>query len=326
MNESPLISVIIPVYKVEEYLDACVRSAAGQTYKNLEIILVDDGSPDRCPQMCDEWAGKDDRIRVIHKNNSGLAAARNSGLAVAKGEYISFADSDDVMAPSMLEELYTVLKKEEADIAECNFLSFQEDDEAFKDTGALEETVLSFDTHAALKCLLLGEQLNVVVWNKLYKREIFDDLRFEEGKIHEDNYFTYQAFAKCKKVVKTNSVLYAYRQRQGSTMGRMFSLHSLDAVEAFRRQYDFMKNYDQELASVAHSVALGIYIYLGQKALREAAGAVSEKALSVIIPVYREMYDAQKAKDSRKQMAWYRFARRDFERCCRLRNRLKIGL
>ena len=318
--------MVIPVFRVEAFLDACVRSVTEQTYTNLEIILVDDGSPDGCPQMCDAWAEKDARIRVIHQKNSGLAAARNSGLAVARGEYISFVDSDDVIAPSMLEKLYTVLSREEADIAECNFLSFQDDETVFINKDIPKETVLGFDTHAALKCLLLGEHFNVVVWNKLYKREIFDNLRFEKGKIHEDNYFTWQAFAKCKKVVKTNAVLYAYRQRPGSTMGRTFSMQSLDCVDAFRRQYDFMKSYDPELAAIAQRNALGMYIYLGQKALREADGAVSEKALSVMIPVYREIYDAQAVADSRKQRVWYRCARRNFEGCCRLRNCLKIGL
>ena len=326
MNKQPLISVIIPVYKVEEYLDECISSVVSQTYENLEIILVDDGSPDSCPVMCDEWANKVARIQVIHKNNSGLAAARNSGLAAANGEYISFVDSDDVMAPSMLKKLYTVLEREEADIAECNFLSFQEDDALFLKTETPEETVFSFDTYAALKCLLLGEHFNVVVWNKLYKREIFDDLRFEEGKIHEDNYFTWQAFAKCKKVVKTDAVLYAYRQRPGSTMGRAFTLQSLDCVDAFRRQYHFMKTYDPELASIAQRNALGMYIYLGQKALREADGAVSEKALSVMIPVYRQIYDAQAVADSKKQRIWYHCARKNFERCCKVRNLLKIGV
>ena len=121
MNE--LISIIIPIYKVEEYLDECISSVINQTYTKLEIILVDDGSPDSCPKMCDDWAKKDSRIRVIHKTNGGLSDARNAGIEVATGEYIAFVDSDDYIKPDMIAKLYAALCKEEADISACGILS-----------------------------------------------------------------------------------------------------------------------------------------------------------------------------------------------------------
>lgn len=322
MNER--ISVIIPVYNVESYLDDCICSVVNQTYTNLEIILIDDGSPDRCPQICDAWAKKDVRIRVIHQKNSGLAAARNSGLAMARGEYISFVDSDDLIARTMLESLCSVLKQEHADIVECEYTKFETGTEP-RFCGENGREITSFKTEAAIEQLLTEAAFRDVVWNKLYRREIFQTLYFEPGKLHEDVFFTYQAFGLCKKIVKTEAVLYGYRQRSDSTMGVRFSLRRLDAVEAHRQRYLYMRERFPALAPLAQSRALGICMWLEQCALCEAQSGTAAEALAVIGPVYNELYDAQKPEEVPKQRFWFVLGRKNLKLCCRIRNALQVG-
>ena len=320
-----LISVIIPVYNVEAYLDACVRSVVNQTYTELEILLVDDGSTDRSGALCDVWAARDARIRVIHKANGGLSDARNAGLEAARGAYIAFVDSDDRIAETMLEELCSALERAHAGIAECGYTQFEAETEpAFREGagGALR----SFEAEEALAQLLDGAALQVVVWNKLYRGELFRTLRFEVGKLHEDVFFTYQAFGLCGRAAKTEAVLYGYRQRSGSIMGTRFSLRRLDAVEANRRQYFYMRAHFPALAPKAQSNALGISIWLGQCALREAEPGTAAEALAAIRPVFSELYDAQKVQDTPKQRFWFALARRNLTICCRVRNALGIGL
>ena len=178
MNSQPKISVIVPVYKVENFLDRCVESIVGQTYENLEIILVDDGSPDNCPALCDAAAAKDARIRVIHQKNGGLSAARNAGLDAARGAWIGFVDSDDYIAPEMYEVLYQAVQSTGADLALCDYAEVDE-------TGA---PCLPPYTGLAQRIFtgreLLKRATNTMAqpaWNKLYRRAIFAQLRYPEG-------------------------------------------------------------------------------------------------------------------------------------------------
>ena len=182
MTQLPLISVIVPVYKVENYLDCCVQSIVNQTYSNLEIILIDDGSPDASGAMCDAWAEKDSRIRVIHQENAGGGAARNAGLDAARGERIAFVDSDDYIAPGCYQYLHTLLE-EGADIAECDFVETERNDAVFgTDAGEI-----SFYTPLeAMRCHIRDTAFRQLIWNKLYRRAIFAQLRYPEGKLNED--------------------------------------------------------------------------------------------------------------------------------------------
>lgn len=185
----PKISVIIPVYKVERYLDACVASVAGQTYADLEIILVDDGSPDSCPAMCDAWAKKDARIKVIHQKNAGVSAARNVGIEQATGEFLAFADSDDIFEADVLSKAIKAQKKNGADIVIFNFLCTDAENRPLKDpdyTIFKDETInveQLMDRFFSLdeRCVYYA-----LVWNKLYKASLFQSLRFQQGKRHED--------------------------------------------------------------------------------------------------------------------------------------------
>lgn len=171
------ISVIVPVYKVEPYLDKCISSIVNQTYKNLEIILVDDGSPDNCPAMCDAWAEKDSRIRVLHQRNQGGGAARNAGLDLASGSLIAFVDSDDYIVPDMYAHLYTLLEQS-VDIAECSYVEVVGDDAVF----ACGYETHSYTVQEAMEEHIRDRVFRQLIWNKLYRRHVMDGIRFPTDK------------------------------------------------------------------------------------------------------------------------------------------------
>jgi glycosyltransferase involved in cell wall biosynthesis len=235
---SELISVIIPIYKVEEYLNDCVTSVINQTYTNLEIILVDDGSPDNCPQMCDDWAKKDSRIKVVHKKNGGLSDARNAGIEASAGEYIAFVDSDDYLKLDMFEKLYTAAKRADADIAACGILSC----EGEKQTAWGCNDMVG--TPEQIYALLYNDTAYpVAAWNKLYRRKCWKTLRFPVGKTCEDAFTTYQLIHNAARIVMIPEALYCYRIRPGSIMTSSFSLKKMDEEEAWRCNYQFMEQF-----------------------------------------------------------------------------------
>jgi glycosyltransferase involved in cell wall biosynthesis len=212
---SDLISIVIPIYNVEKELPECLESVINQTYTNLEIILVDDGSPDNCGAICEDYAKKDSRIVVVHKKNGGLSDARNAGVEVANGTYIGFVDSDDYIDNHMYDILYDAIICKKADIAECYSVSFQDGETP---EASLSEQVDEYSTADWLTESSLGEFLNCVAWNKLYKKELFNGVRFPVGRYHEDEATTYKLIYKANKIVRCKSGLYFYRQRVGSIM------------------------------------------------------------------------------------------------------------
>lgn len=242
------ISIIIPVYNVEKYLVACIESIIHQTYQNLEIILVNDGSTDNCPQICDDYAQKDERIKVIHKKNGGLSDARNAGYEAVTGEYIAFVDSDDLIAEDCYHTLLRISVEYNADIVECDFVKFVNQNELidFDSTNLVEE----FDTEQGLE-MLIKEQLKQVVWNKLYKKRLVNKLLFEKGKIHEDEFWTYKVLANAKKIVKISQVLCFYRQQHESIMAEKYNLKRLQGLEAREERIDFIANKFPKLIPVA---------------------------------------------------------------------------
>lgn len=210
--EEALISVIIPVYKVEEYLDVCIQSVVKQTYSNLEIILVDDGSPDKCPQMCDEWAKKDTRIRVIHKENGGASSARNMGLSVARGEYIGFVDSDDYISEDMYEILLTAIQSSEKGIADCGVNRVCQNGNIIQHKNRLFKEL---DVKQSLEAVFTME-IDTAVWCKLYKRFVFEEQRFPEGETNEEFPLIIPGIIKAKGIVQVAECKYFYRERPGS--------------------------------------------------------------------------------------------------------------
>lgn len=243
---SDLISVIIPIYKVEEYLDECISSVVNQTYKNIEIILVDDGSPDNCPAICDDWAKKDKRIRVIHKENGGLSDARNAGIDVARGEYIAFVDSDDYIKPDMIKKLCVAICKEDADISACGILCCEKEKESAWGCHSVVGT-----SEQILAMLYNEASYPVSALNKLYRRSCWKELRFPVGKTCEDAFTTYQLVHNAKRIVMIPEVLYCYRIRPGSIMTSSFSLKKMDEEEAWRCNYQFIEQNYPKLKKTA---------------------------------------------------------------------------
>lgn len=212
-----LISVIIPIYNVEPYLRRCLNSVLNQTYSNLEIILVDDGSPDNCPSICDEYANNDTRIVVIHKKNGGLSDARNAGLDICKGDYITFVDSDDWITPHYVETLLDSAIRTSSDI------SIGEIKKTYEASCVLNNqktTTRILNSREAVERLFSKTEASfVAACGKLFKRNIIIHIRFPKNKIHEDEYLNYQWLYNAKKIVYIDQVLYFYFQRPNSIMG-----------------------------------------------------------------------------------------------------------
>lgn len=232
-----MISVIVPVYKVEKYLDKCIESIVNQTYRDLEILLVDDGSPDNCPAICDKWAKADNRIKVIHKENGGVSSARNIGLDNASGDYIGFVDSDDYSDPKMYELLMNNLLSESSDIAVCSSFTVAENGEIKAD--AFSENKVCFQEEAVK---FISYQMNNSLWNKLFRKEVLVGCRFDEGHTFgEDHLFLLKAMKNAERVSFISNPLYYYVQRSNSTTGSKFSERSFDQVYMKDALYDFVK-------------------------------------------------------------------------------------
>ena len=249
---NPKISVIVPVYNVEEYLDECVNSIISQSYANLEIILVDDGSPDGCPAKCDDWAGRDARIRVIHKKNGGLSDARNAGLDICTGEYVAFVDSDDWIKPDMYRRMLSAIERERADICACNIISCYPNREVT--WGG--KTYVAGDSETMLDLLYSDTLYPVSAWNKLYRRELWAGFRFPKGKLCEDAFTTYLLLDKAERIVQITDPLYCYRIRPQSIMTSAFSAKNMDEEEAWRKNFEFIRDHYPRLYKKAFSFYL----------------------------------------------------------------------
>lgn len=228
----PVVSVIVPIYNVEEYLERCVDSILNQTFTDFELILVDDGSTDNSGQICDEYAESDERVKVIHKENGGLSDARNAGIDVSTGQYMMFVDSDDYIDPKMIEILYERILKDGSDIAVCNLLSVDENGNFMKDKN--KTMAISEDSvYSGEQFLYVVASGYVTACTKLYKSEIFDSIRFPKGKLNEDVFVSYQTVERCKLVSCVAKALYFYRKRNTSIMNSSYSIRRLDAVEGY---------------------------------------------------------------------------------------------
>ena len=317
------ISVIVPVYKVEAYLDKCVSSIVNQTYTNLEIILVDDGSPDNCPAMCDAWAEKDSRIRVIHKTNGGLSDARNAGMAVATGELMAFVDSDDWIVPDMYEYLYQRLTEDNSDIAACGVQMVWESKTPSRMLTRAGNCVLNQEE--AMRAIIEESWLKQPVWYKLYKTDLIRDILFPKGKCHEDVFWSYQAVGSAKKVSVSDHVGYYYLQRGGSIMGAGYSLKRLDAVEAKVRRCAYIQERFPALSPLAVKDLWLTCIYHGQLALWN----LDEKAVAQAMAFLQSVLKSNPVATDGctwKERIWLRMARLDLQMTCRLRTCLHIGL
>lgn len=216
----PLISVIVPIYKVEKYLTICVDSLLHQSYGNLEIILVDDGSPDECPAICDQYQNKDNRIKVIHKKNGGLSDARNAGLDIAQGEYVAFVDSDDFIDEDYICKLYDALQQNRASIAVCGIQIIDESNKVTEQIYVTQDKKQELYTgREIIKKELQGEWVFVTAWGLCMMHKIFKELRFPCGRHYEDEYVFVSVFENQECVVCIPENIYYYLQRADSIMG-----------------------------------------------------------------------------------------------------------
>ena len=257
-----LISVIVPVYKVESYLDRCVASIVNQTYSNLEIILVDDGSPDRCGAMCDAWAEKDPRIKVIHKENGGLSDARNAGMAAATGEYIAFVDSDDWVDALMYQCLYEAMTTTGSDIASCGARRVWLDGRSAQELLSLNRDCV-LEQNDSMEALITEKGLVQTVWNKLYRRNVTDGILFPVGLIHEDEFWTWQVVARAKRVVTIKESYYNYLQRDSSIMGAGYSEKSLLVVKAKTERQKYLEKSMPSLTDMGRTDLVFTCMHLG---------------------------------------------------------------
>lgn len=250
----PEISIVVPVYKVEKYLDSCIESILAQTFSDFELILVDDGSPDNCPQMCDDWAEKDSRIKVIHKPNGGLSDARNVGVKSANGKYVCFIDSDDLISPLFCETLYNMLNNTNYDFSVCGVLRFQDGNIPADDN---EDTSCKTVSNAEFLDMQFERKSEFGVWNKLFRRSLFEEFSFANGKIHEDVIFSADLLSLNNGVIYTNKKLLYYRQREGSIVANSSLKCSPDLVFAGEYLLNAVKKHCPELKDKALKYAIG---------------------------------------------------------------------
>ena len=298
---SPKISVIVPIYKVEAYLEDCVNSLLSQTFKDFELILINDGSPDNCDAMIHAYAKQDARIVAIHQENAGLSAARNTGIDHAKGEYLTFIDSDDWVHPTYLKTLYNLTKTHEADIVVVNHQPTHTFTTELEDVSVKPKV---YDQRQAIEALYGPNDVAMsVAWGKLFHRTLFSTLRFEVGKLHEDEFFNYRIYDQATRVVFLNQTLYYYRLRDDSITGVGFNakgtMHKIEALEG-RLDYLNKNGYDALVALTypvlfEHMVALHQHtkgtpdIAFNQR-FKELKKAMRSITLPLSFKVYYELY------------------------------------
>lgn len=254
------ISVIVPVYNVENYLPFCLDSICKQNYANLEIILVDDGSLDESGNICDQWVKKDYRIVVVHKENGGLSSARNTGLSYATGDYVSFIDSDDKIHPYFYEELLANIKKADADIAVCKFKRVEEIDVPFLPyRKSIIDTYVGEDKFKQL--INENNVVTTIACNKLYKAKIWENFRFPEGKINEDEFVIHHILNRANRIVYLSEPFYYYLQRTGSITTKKTNNKNFDKLDAIKDRIYF---FDNNKLSYYSNYFKFIYCYLNR--------------------------------------------------------------
>ena len=253
------ISVIVPVYNVEQYLERCVDSIINQTYTNLEIILVNDGSTDNSGKLCDELAKKDERIRVIHKENGGLSDARNRGIDESESDLVGFIDSDDYIDSDMYEVLLKNLNDTDADLSMCALY------DVYNNTPEAQVTnkeTWKLSSEQAIRMVMEAKILSVTAVNKLYRKSLFTDLKFEVGKIAEDAFIMIKLLDKCEKIVATNEKKYYYVHRENSITTQKFSTKFLNVIEAYEQNSNIILEKYPKLKDVAQTRMNWAYFYV----------------------------------------------------------------
>lgn len=239
-GEDPkMISVIVPIFNTQDYLECCIKSILTQSFKNFELLLINDGSTDKSGEICEKYASMDERIRYIYKENGGLSDARNKGIECAKGEYLAFIDSDDFIHKDMLKILYDNLLNYNADISVCSFWWLEEAEAGAKDIE--ENEPICFEQNEVMQQLFDRNLETVVAWNKLYRAEMFQDVRYPVGRLHEDEFIVHRLLFNCSKIVYSNCKLYYYIRHSNSITGNVSEKRIHDTLDAFADRISFLE-------------------------------------------------------------------------------------
>lgn len=306
MNE--LISIIVPVYNVECYLDACMASILNQTYRNIEIILVDDGATDQSGKMCNYYAELDKRVRVLHKKNGGLSDARNKGIAYAQGEYIMFVDSDDVVSLDIARYLYQLLKSSYADIAICDPIHCYPGKEIVFEP---ETSQWIFEPEDAIAEMLYQRSFLVAAWGKLYRKKYFDHIRFPFGMLFEDSAVMYKIFDEAKRIVYSNAKLYGYMHREGSITTKGFSRRDCDILIICNQIMEYMSHKSEKLQKAARSYQTAAAFRIYMNAPRNGKFDLELKICNKWLQENKELvlHDPGIRKKMKLALLMYKFAR-----------------
>lgn len=269
------ISIIVPIYNIEHLLPKCVDSILSQTFTNFELILVDDGSTDKCGKLCDEYASTDSRVKVIHKKNGGVASSRNAGLETAEGIYIGFVDNDDYINKYMFETLYYNAITHSSDIVVCDYRNVDEDKHC--DTGDFNSDyrLQSFNNIEALDFIYMNKNKPTFIypWNKLYKRSLFEDIKYEFGNMYDDETVAHKLLYNSKKITYIHSELYYYVKRRGSQINTPFHIKKFDRIYALKNREVFFRNkkeYDLHQKALQHYMETFFwYYYMAKSNLRD---------------------------------------------------------
>lgn len=284
----PEISVIIPVYKVEKYLKRCVDSVLNQTFKDLEIILVDDGSPDSCPALCDEYVKNNKNCSVLHIENGGLSNARNTGLAKAKGKYVAFVDSDDWVSSDAYEYLYNLITKYNADVASCDYVTLSQDTYNFSQSK-INETVLE-GTNAILEFYLAQDKLHrnndYTVCTKLYKKTLFENIQFPKGQLYEDIITNLLLLQNAERYVKSDKIIYAYYQGNVSITRSLLQKKHLDLILTSKRISTLIGNKSLELEKLCKRKVAMSYFSILTKYIRFGTD-MSDEEIKTLVQEYK---------------------------------------
>lgn len=263
------LSIIVPVYRVDKYLHKCIDSILDQTFKDFELILIDDGSPDECGKICDEYACIDSRVHVIHQENKGLSAARNAGINVAKGQFLAFVDSDDWVEPNIYEVLIENIVKSNTDIAVCGIRNYFKSNPYKEDKGnkQIRNMVLSKD-----QCFEMifskDDCITAFAWNKVYRTAVFSALRYPEGQIYEDSFLILDILSKCNSAFVTTAKLYNYRRYENSITGSSFCNGEMDRIMSSEKNYNvFKEHYPQYLEYAEANLYRNYFLTLGKMVL-----------------------------------------------------------
>jgi glycosyltransferase involved in cell wall biosynthesis len=273
---NPLVSVIVPVYKVEPYLRKCVDSIIAQTYTNLEIILVDDGSPDDCGKICDEYAERDERVRVVHKENGGLSDARNAALDIMRGEYVAFVDSDDWVLPNYVKDMYENLLKYESDISLSGTVYVYENDKKNM-VLAINNVDGLYTQKEAVENLFYQKGIYPSAYSKLYKAELFKNIRYPKGRLNEDSAITYKIFCICDKISFSKASNYYYLQRTGSIENSGFLHRRMDAIDIVDEMLAWISENKPEYKNAAVCRFIGMNLRIYRELIKSKGNFPAEK-------------------------------------------------